>query len=63
MTITEFCTQYGLCESMAKKFNTHGYERARVLRFLTVDDANGIGLRLGELAELRDAIERWSVLV
>jgi hypothetical protein len=52
MTITEFCTQYGLVESMAKKFNAHGYERARVLRFLTVDDANGIGLRLGELAEL-----------
>ena len=43
MTITEFCVQYGLCESMVQKFNTHGYEHARVLRFLTVDDANGIG--------------------
>ena len=48
---------------MVQKFNTHGYERARVLRFLTVDDANGIGLRLGEIAELRDAIERWSVVM
>ena len=63
MTITEFCVQYGLCESMVQKFNTHGYERARVLRFLTVDDANGIRLRLGEIAELRDAIKRWSVVM
>jgi hypothetical protein len=58
MTITEFCVQYGLCESMVQKFNTHGYEHARVLRFLTVDDANGIGLCLGKIAKLRDAIER-----
>jgi hypothetical protein len=48
---------------MVQKFNTHSYEHAHVLRFLTVDDANGIRLRLGELAELRDVIERWSVLM
>jgi hypothetical protein len=61
MTIKEFCTEYGLCDSMVQKFQTHGYECARVLRFLTIDDANAIGLRLGEIAELRDAIEKWSV--
>jgi hypothetical protein len=61
MTIMEFCAQYGLCNETVQKFNAHGYERARVLHFLTVDDAKGIGFRLGEIAKLRDAIERWSV--
>jgi hypothetical protein len=61
MTITEFCAQNELGDGTLQKFNAHGYERARVLRFITLDDVTKMGLRLGEIAELRDAIERWSV--
>ena len=61
MTITEFCAHYDLGDGTRQKFITHGYERARVLRFITLDDVTKMELRLGEIAELRDAIERWSV--
>ena len=61
MTITEFCAQNELGDGTLQKFNAHGYERARVLRFITLDDVTKMGLRLGEIAELRDAIDKWSV--
>lgn len=61
MTIAEFCGQYELGNGTQQKFITHGYERARVLRFITLGDVTKMELRLGEIAELRDAIERWSV--
>ena len=61
MTITEFCAHYELGDGTHQKFITHRYERARVLRFITLDDVTKMELRLGEIAELRDAIERWSV--
>jgi hypothetical protein len=61
MTIAEFCAHYELGDGTRQKFITHGYERARVLRFITLDDVTKMELRLGEIAELRDAIERWSV--
>jgi hypothetical protein len=61
MTIAEFCAHYELGDGTRQKFITHGYERARVLRFITLDDVTKMELRLGEITELRDAIERWSV--
>ena len=61
MTIAEFCAQYELGDGTQQKFVAHGYERARVLRFITLTDVTKMELRLGEIAELRDAIERWSV--
>jgi hypothetical protein len=54
MTISAFCAQYELGDGTHQKFNNHGYERARVLRFITLDDVTKMGLRLGEIAELRD---------
>ena len=61
MTIAEFCAQYELGDGTQQKFVVHGYERARVLRSITLTDVTKMELRLGEIAELRDAIERWSV--
>jgi hypothetical protein len=61
MTIAKFCAQYELGDGTRQKFVAHGYERARVLRFITLGDVTKMELRLGEIAELRDAIERWSV--
>ena len=61
MTIAEFCAHYELGDGPRQKFIAHGYERARVLRFITLEDLTKMELRLGEIAELRDAIERWSV--
>jgi hypothetical protein len=61
MIIEEFCAQYELGDGTQQMFVTHGYERARVLRFITLGDVIKMELHLGEIAELRDAIERWSV--
>ena len=61
MTIAKFCAQYELGDGTQQKFVAHGYERARVLHFITLTDVTKMELRLGEIAELWDAIERWSV--
>ena len=61
MTISKFCAHYELGDGTCQKFITHGYECARVLRFIRLDDVTKMELCLGEIAELRDAIERWSV--
>ena len=53
--------QYELGDGALQKFNAHSYKRAWVLRFITLDNVTTIGLCLGEIAELHDAIERWSV--
>ena len=61
MTIAKFCAQYELGDGTQLNFVAHGYEGVCVLRFITLTDVTKIELRLGEIAELRDAIERWSV--
>ena len=61
MSIYQFCDKYELDYEIRKQFIINGYKSARALRFVTPSDAMNMGLRPGDIAELREAIERWSV--
>ena len=61
MSISEFCDLYALGPDILERFASHMYKDARVLRFVSLADLKEMGFRLGEIAELRDAVELWSV--
>jgi hypothetical protein len=59
--LSEFCEQYSLGPNILRKLQDNFYTHARVLRFVTIDELKEMDFRLGEIAELRDAVERWSI--
>jgi hypothetical protein len=61
MSITQFCESYGLQPEIHKKLDENGYDYARNLRFVTLDNLTEMGFKFGERATLQDAIERWAV--
>ena len=61
MTIAQFCENYGLQPTIHKKLDENGYDHARNLRFITLDNLTEMGFKLGEKAALQDAVERWAV--
>jgi hypothetical protein len=61
MALSEFCTQYGLSNEILIKLTKNGYTRTRTLRFVQTDDLSAIGFMLGEVAEMKDAVERWAL--
>ncbi|KAG2152702.1 hypothetical protein DEU56DRAFT_752017 [Suillus clintonianus] len=59
--LDEFCTEYDLGNNIHAKFAENAYKEARFLRFVTISELKEMGFQLGEIAALRDAVERWSV--
>lgn len=61
MSISDFCTSFGLQASILEKLDSNAYDFARNLRFISLDNLTEMGFKLGERAALQDAVERWSV--
>ena len=61
ISITEFCTLYGLQPSVQKKLEDNAYGHARLLRFVSLDNLGEMEFKLGEHVALLDAVEHWSV--
>lgn len=61
MSISAFCTYYNLDDSIAMKFNSHSFKKARLLRYVTFTDLKDMEFKFGEIAALRDAVEKWSI--
>jgi len=61
MSIAQFCNDYGLQPAVLKKLDENGYDYARNLRFITLENLTEMGFKLGEKAALQDAVERWAV--
>ena len=61
MALSEFCTRYGLSDEILTKLTKNGYTRTRTLRFVQTDDLNMIGFMLGEVAEMKDVVEQWTL--
>jgi hypothetical protein len=60
MPITQFCAKYELGKGVLEKFEENSYSHARMLRFVTIEELKEMKFRLGEIAALRDAVDRWS---
>jgi hypothetical protein len=61
MDIAVFCQQFGLAAQTLEKLKDNCYGKAQVLRFVHIDDLKQMGFRMGEIAGLQDAVEKWSV--
>ena len=62
MTLEVFCRTYQLNDVIRECFKEHCYKHARMLRYLTIKDMEGMKFWAGEIAEVRDAIDHWSVV-
>ena len=62
MTLDAFCLQYELDDGIKDRFKENRYKFARMFRFLTIKDLEAMKFWAGEIAEIRDAIDRWSVV-
>ena len=56
-------TQYCLSDKILAKLTKNGYTCAQTLHFIQTDDLNKIGFMLGEVAEMKDAVEQWTLLM
>jgi hypothetical protein len=63
MTLEVFCATYELDDAIRDRFKENRYKHARMLRYLTTKDMEGMKFWAGEIAEVRDAIDRWSAAV
>jgi hypothetical protein len=61
MPLDAFCEQFELDDGIRNRFREHRYKHARMFRFLTIKDLEMMAFMAGEIAEVRDAIDRWSV--
>jgi hypothetical protein len=61
MPLSDFCQLYGLGERILQKFIDNGYTHSRMLRFIQLDNLKEMKFMLGEIAGLKDAVERWSI--
>ncbi|KAJ6578201.1 hypothetical protein B0H19DRAFT_1253474 [Mycena capillaripes] len=63
IVITQFCVQYDLDDSIATKLTSNGNRKATSLKFMQLKDLLTMQLLPGEIAELRDAVQQWAVLL
>ena len=61
MTLEAFCTKYELDDAIRDRFKEHRYKHARMFRYLTMKDMEVMKFWAGEIAEVQDAIDSWSV--
>jgi len=62
MPISQFFTNCDLRPATIKKFKNNLHLDAHVLQFVMMDELKEMDFHLREIASLRDAVERWSVL-
>ena len=62
ISLLQFCELYHLGDHILKKFVDNGYTRSRMLRFVQIEELKEMQFLLGEIAGLKDAVERWSIV-
>lgn len=61
LSLTEFRTIYELTENVQTKLDENGYNGSHTFRFAELQDLKDAGLKAGEIAQMKDAIWRWSL--
>ena len=61
MPLDDFCTAYDLSADILRIFSQYKYTNSFLLHFVTIPELKQMEFELGEIAELCDAAERWSV--
>jgi hypothetical protein len=61
MPLDEFCTAYHVGKRVRDVLAGADYSHSHTLKYLTPEELIKLKLSGGELAQLRSALERWSV--
>lgn len=59
MIMSDFSHGYQLSAGIERKFTEEGYTHARMLHFVMGHKMKKIAFQNGEIAYLKDAVERW----
>ncbi|KIK74393.1 hypothetical protein PAXRUDRAFT_175847, partial [Paxillus rubicundulus Ve08.2h10] len=62
MTVTDFCNMYKLDDDIATKLSSHSFKDAQLLCFISFSDLKDMDFKIGKVAALHDAVEKWSIL-
>lgn len=60
MTLEDFCTAYKLTESVRIKLDENGYAGSHTFRYAEWKDLKEAGLKAGEIAQMKHAVELWT---
>ncbi|KAF8877867.1 hypothetical protein BD779DRAFT_1613105 [Infundibulicybe gibba] len=59
--LAEFCTLYDLSENIRSRLDEQGYIGSHTFRFAELQELkDAVGLKSGEIAQLKDAVFQWS---
>ncbi|KAJ7930251.1 hypothetical protein B0H13DRAFT_2534525 [Mycena leptocephala] len=61
ITIQAFCDVYDLDMSIRDKFHAHGFKNADVFYLVKLSDLKEMDFKVGEIAELQNAVRQWAV--
>jgi hypothetical protein len=60
LTIVDFCSHYSLDSSICNRLVENGFSTSSALRRVAVSDLKDMGFKMGEVAELQEAVEMWA---
>ena len=63
MALNAFCELYKLDDGIRDCFQEHRYKYTQMFHFLMMKDMEAMAFKAGEIAEVWDAIDRWSAVV
>jgi hypothetical protein len=61
ITIPAFCDLYDLDPSIRDKFHAHGFKNADVFYLVKLSELKEMDFKVGEIAELQNAVRQWAV--
>jgi hypothetical protein len=62
LSLDDFCTCYSLSDDIRKKLDVNGYTGTETLSFIVVAELKEMDFKFGEIAAMKAAMCRWSVL-
>jgi hypothetical protein len=60
-SIEQFCHKYELDEKIQARLRENGYARTHTFKYIEVSDLQAMGFKLGEIAELKEAVRLWAL--
>jgi len=60
LSLADFCSKYGLTNGISQKLDENGYAGSHTFEYASWDEMRDLGLKLGEIAQLKHAITKWS---
>jgi hypothetical protein len=60
LSLADFCSKYGLTNGISQKLDENGYAGSHTFEYASWDEMRDVGLKSGEIAQLKHAIMKWS---